>query len=386
MERARRRRCLRTLTLAAAGAAALSAAGASAMAATGHPVSPAAGACAKASGPTRVGHFSGIIRPVAVKNACPRIRAGDPAKGTPPLLFHGGNVMGTSSTGAVVITPIFWDPTGFGMATAYKNIITTYLSGVAAASGQHTNVFSTLTEYSGANGSILYKVKMGTAINDTDALPASGCTVGSKDKTGIYADNTGYKACLDDAQIRTEANKVRKAHKLPANLAHIYVVFLPKHVEACFHSGSTTTSANQCAINHYPSATFCAYHSLATSSHVVYANMAFPVYKSPTGFTCGSDGSFGVVETPNGNADADTEVSPTSHEIMEAITDPDTQTGWYDSSGFENGDECAYVYGTTQGTAGSRYNQVIGGHHYLTQEEFSNNDYASTGGGCLPSE
>ena len=32
---------------------------------------------------------------------------------------------------------------------------------------------------------------------------------------------------------------------------------------------------------------------------------------------------------------------------MEAITDPDTETGWYDSSGFENGDECAYVYGTT---------------------------------------
>ena len=128
-------------------------------------------------------------------------------------------------------------------------------------------------------------------------------------------------------------------------------MFLPKHVEACFHSGSTTTSANQCAINHYPSAAFCAYHSLAASSHVVYANMAFPVYKSPTGFTCGSDGSLGVVETPNGNADADTEVSPTSHEIMEAITDPDTQTGWYDSSGYENGDECAYVYGATQGTA-----------------------------------
>jgi hypothetical protein len=79
-------------------------------------------------------------------------------------------------------------------------------------------------------------------------------------------------------------------------------------------------------------------------------------------------------------------VSPTSHEIMEAITDPDTSTGWYDSSGFENGDECAYVFGPTQGTAGSFYNQVINGGHYLTQEEFSNRDFAATGGGCLQGE
>jgi hypothetical protein len=29
---------------------------------------------------------------------------------------------------------------------------------------------------------------------------------------------------------------------------------------------------------------------------------------------------------------------------------------------------------------------VINGHHYLTQEEFSNKDFAKTGGGCLQSE
>ena len=64
--------------------------------------------------------------------------------------------------------------------------------------------------------------------------------------------------------------------------------------------------------------------------------------------------------------DAETEVSPTSHEILEAITDPDTQTGWYD---YENGDECAYVYGPTKGAAGRYYNQVINHRHYLSQSE-----------------
>jgi len=114
--------------------------------------------------------------------------------------------------------------------------------------------------------------------------------------------------------------------------------------------------------------------------------MPFPIYSSPVGFTCGSDARFPQIETPNGDPDADTEVSPTSHEIMEAITDPDTSTGWYDSSGFENGDECAYVFGATQGASGQLYNQVIHRRHYLTQEEFSNLDFAKTGGGCLQSE
>jgi hypothetical protein len=34
---------------------------------------------------------------------------------------------------------------------------------------------------------------------------------------------------------------------------------------------------------------------------------------------------------------------------MEAITDPDTVSGWYDQINYEHGDECAYVYGTPVG-------------------------------------
>ena len=68
---------------------------------------------------------------------------------------------------------------------------------------------------------------------------------------------------------------------------------------------------------------------------------------------------------------------------MEATTDPDTTTGWYDSTGYENGDECAYVYGVTRGSGTRQYNQTINDDHFLTQEEFSNIDFAQTGGGCL---
>jgi hypothetical protein len=338
-------------------------------------------ACSQAP---RMGHIAGIV---PAMGRCPSNAAritSDPAQGTPPLLFHGGSVMMTPSTSPLVITPIFWDPSGHPISSAYTSLIQTYLNDVAAASGQNTNVFSVLNEYSGTNGQIHYSVSVGTAVNDTDALPASGCRLARSDRTGIYADGSGYNACLDDAQLQTEINSVTAARGLPRNLAHIYVLYLPKAVESCFNPGSTTTSANACTINHQPSAAFCAYHS-EDSSSAIYANMPYPVYASSTGFTCGTDGNFGVVESPNSNPDADVEISPTSHEVSEAITDPDTMTGWYDSSGFEIGDECAFVFGATQGTAGHLFNQTINGGHFLTQEEFSNKDFAITGGGCVQS-
>jgi hypothetical protein len=257
---------------------------------------------------------------------------------------------------------------------------------VASQSGKHTNVYSTTNQYTGTNGTSAYWIKAGTTIVDTRPL-TKDCTVGVKDKVGIYADNTGYNSCVSDNTIVSETEAVRTAHSLPADYKHIYVMFLPKHVESCFNPGTTTTSANSCTINHYPSAAYCAYHGQNTGTGEVYANMPFPIYSGPTvQFTCTDEGLGGGIQSPNANPDADVELSPTSHEIEEAITDPDVSTGWYDASGFENGDECAYVYGALQGTAGSHYNQVINTRHYLTQEEFSNRDFATTGGGCLQSE
>jgi hypothetical protein len=316
------------------------------------------------------------------KNAA--VETSDTATGTPPLIFNGGPVMETRSTGPLIVTPIFWSPPGHPMSAAYKLLLSTYLATVSLASGQNSNVFSVLNEYYGNNGQVRYQVRLGVPILDSHPLPADGCQVASTDTTGIYADNSGYNACLDDVQVQAETDRVSAARGLPHNLSHIYVMYLPKHVESCFNAGPTTTSANACTVNYQPSAAYCAYHS-EDPSGAVYANMPYPIYSSKTGFTCGNDINFGVIESPNGNPDADVQISPTSHEISEAITDPDTMTGWYDSSGFEIGDECAYIFGATQGTAGRLYNQVINGFRFLTQEEFSNRDFAKTGGGCVQS-
>jgi hypothetical protein len=351
--------------------------------------SQAGNAClSKVGGPARAGHLGGILYAVPVGAGCSN--TSDAANYFPPLLWHGGPVMGTPKTGPIVVTPIFWDPTGHPMTSSYKNILTRYLRDVAADSGLHTNVYSTLNEYWGSNGAISYQVRLGTPIGDTRPLPADGCILNAKDTSGIYADGSGYDACLDDAQVQAETSRIVRANGLRVDLAHIYVLFLAKHVETCFNAGSTATGNNGCTINHHKSTAYCAYHNMAANG-MVYANLSYPIYHGPGQtvlYTCGSDArsAFGVVQKPNGNADADTEVSPTSHEIMESITDPDVSTGWYDRLGYENGDECAYVYGPPQGTAGAFSNQVINGHHYLTQEEFSNEDFFNTGLGCLQSE
>jgi hypothetical protein len=292
-------------------------------------------------------------------------------------------MMSTRATNdEVVVTPIYWEPTGNAFNASYKATITQYLTDLAHDSGKLTNVFSSLYQYSGSNGGINYKMQLGTPISDTNALPADGCTLESSDGSNVYADSSGYSHCLDDAQVNAETNAVVSGHGLPSGLGHLYVIFLPKHVESCFNPGATNTSANACTLNHQPSAAYCAYHSM-TSGGTVYANMPFPAYESGTGFSCTKETLGGGIQSPNGDTDADVEISPLSHEMAEAITDPDVNTGWYDASGNENGDDCAYIYGTLSGTAGALYNQIVNGHHYLTQEEFSNKDFVANTSGCI---
>ena len=297
-----------------------------------------------------------------------------------------GDVMSTRATGPLVIVPIFWAPSGYSFTASYENVINEYIRDVAAASGQLTNVFSVLTEYYGNNGVINYRFRAGPSLSATNAFPTTGnCTVSAADTSGIYNDGTGYTACLDDNNLQAEVDTVTAAHGLPHNLSYIYEVFLPKHVEGCFFPGSDATN-NFCTINNEPTAAYCAYHSTDNNA-AVYSSMNYPIYGSATGFTCGTEARFPVEESPNGNPDADTEISPLSHETSEAVTDPDTETGWYDSTGNEIGDDCAYIFGATGGTAGHLYNQTINGQHFITQEEFSNRVFSRSGGteGCVQS-
>ena len=120
----------------------------------------------------------------------------------------------------------------------------------------------------------------------------------ANDTLNIYADNSGYNACLDDAQVTGETDRIVAALGMPVDYGHIYVMYLPKHVESCSKAGSTGRTGTV-QINHQPSALYCAYHSQdrATPS----TRTCLPHLHSQVGFTCGSDASFPDVQSPNGD-------------------------------------------------------------------------------------
>jgi len=299
---------------------------------------------------------------------------GNPSCGlcAPPLRFHAGlPVMGglSATPGEATLTPIFWAPSGYTFPSSYKLIIDGYLANVAAASGTQTNVFGVSEQYyqqasSGApQRHIQYLVHAGAEVDVADPYPAPdvhGCTAAS-----------GYRACVSDAALQAEVHTAAVAHGLVEDDAHLYLVFFPPGVETC-ENAAPAGSTTPCSINVY-----CAYHSgfFDVDKIAVYANEPYPDLNGCSDIVNGA-------QAPNGDAYADAAVSLVSHEANEAITD--AFGAWFDGAGYENGDECSYVYGTPLGSTGvppgpgatgTAYNQTINGAHYYTQDEFSNDDY-----------
>lgn len=81
---------------------------------------------------------------------------------------------------------------------------------------------------------------------------------------------------------------------------------------------------------------------------------------------------------PSGDSAANGMASIMAHESEEAISDPDLNA-WYDSSGAENADKCAWKFGPkSTASNGSTYNQTLGGYQWLIQMNWEN----MSGGGC----
>jgi sugar lactone lactonase YvrE len=76
--------------------------------------------------------------------------------------------------------------------------------------------------------------------------------------------------------------------------------------------------------------------------------------------------------SPNGDPGADAMVSVIAHELDESATDPDLNA-WYDSSGMENADKCAWTFGATYTESnGSLANMKLGARDYLIQQNWLN--------------
>ena len=293
---------------------------------------------------------------------------GASAQGPSPLdsIFHnldynGGPVMPSNTN-----YTFYWDPSGAPSYPAdYQPGIDRFFEDLAHDSGGAQNVDSVSGQYNDAAGEHAgYSSQFGGTIVDTNPYPAGGCSeVTSR--------------CVADYQIQAELRSYLAAHNLPMDLQHEYFVLLPPGVETCFGTFNAYCSAG--TVPHVRER-FCAYHGITriegTPKVIVYANDPYL-----DGGQCDSGNH------PNAST-SDATISSLSHEHNESTTDPEPNTGWTDwasgsATGYEIGDKCRTFnpeteYGTPLGVApdGASYNQLINGHEYWVQQEWSNQGHA----------
>jgi PKD repeat protein len=263
------------------------------------------------------------------------------------LDYNGGPVMPSNTNFTV-----YWRPEGFSTnyPAGYKEGVNRYLADLAHDSGGNQNVDSVSTQYNDAAGEFAnYESHFGGELIDTHAYPANGCTRAS--------------TCLSDQQIREELVRFVAEQKLPTDLTHEYFLLTPPEVESCFEGGA----ASECSAGS-TAPVFCAYHGNVPTEggELIYSNDPFV-----TGIVGCDDGNH-----PNESPSDGALEGGLSHEHNESITDPEPNNAWTDFGGEigENGDKCAGQMGEPLGKTetGKNFNQIVNGHDYWYQEEWSN--------------
>jgi hypothetical protein len=307
----------------------------------------AAGSAASAAPPARI---AGVVTHAGAPHAFDALAAASPndmSLNTQPCDAASWCWVMRTNT----VYTIYWMPSGSTCAAvscaSYESTINRYFADVAAASGSNTNVYSNDTQYYDATGTIAYDSTFGGSYVDTSAFPASGCTDGSD------------AVCLSNQALEAEIQSVITAQHWPDGKTSLFFILLPSGIGSCYGGTHCTTD---------PVNGWCAYHSGfmgANSSPVLYAAEPFD------GTITGCHGATGQ-GFPNGT-DADAAINTISHEQNEAITDP-WGNAWFNANYEEVGDLCAWIFGSQLGTAsnGEPYNQLINGHPYSVQEEYSN--------------
>jgi hypothetical protein len=251
-----------------------------------------------------------------------------PAARTLLITNHGGPVM-TASTGtnAYVIWYGAW-------AAGGKTILTDFLSSIGGS------------PYFGIN----------TTYTDT-----AGARVANKVTLAGQTTDPGTATTLSDAGILTIVSNAITSGRLPKDTNGVYFVLTAAGVTES--SGFLTK--------------YCGWHS---NGSVSGSDIKYSFVGDPTGSSLASCAQQ-TTASPNGNPGVDGMTSVIAHELEESVTDPDLNA-WYDSRGNENGDKCAWTFGTTYAAAGGGLaNMKLGARDFLIQRNWKAG--ASTAQGCF---
>jgi len=255
----------------------------------------------------------------------------------PNVVYHGGSVTRTST-----VYTIYWGPPPDTIPDSYQTLIDRWFTDVGGSA-----LYNVLTQY--------YEGNPPLHIQNASTLGGSWMdTVNPYPHAGTFADP------LLDSDIRAEVERAIAANGWPnGGLNAAFFVFTAEGIESC-------ADATDCTIGTaFPA--YCAYHwsfFSASSDVILYANMPYAgTWSSGFPYNCGI-----ANPSPNDDPDADVEISIASHEQFEIVSDP-LGDAWYDRTGEEIADKCAYQYGSV---AVDGSNVTVNGNPYLVQEEWSN--------------
>ena len=225
------------------------------------------------------------------------------------LIYHNGPVM----PGVMRAYVTFWEPAGSYVSSRYNSLILRYFRDIGSSALYHN-----ITQYKDAQGESARRVVLADSWVDTRG----------------YAGQT-----ISDTQIQQEVMHAMGTKGWQANMSSAFFVFTSKGENICIKGA--------CSFQQ-----FCGYHS-SFNGNILY--LALP-------YTATNLAACAVPSSPNGDLDAESTISITSHEQMEAATDP-LLSGWFDAQGSEIGDKCAWQFGRPV---------TLNGHSYMLQKEWDN--------------
>jgi len=160
---------------------------------------------------------------------------------------------------------------------------------------------------------------------------------------GVFVDSQKAASSISDTQLRSYLASLFNARKVPFSPNYVYGLFLPSGMKVTLSSTSASCTS------------FCGYHGHFSYSGYDIKYISFPY---PNCSAC----------SLSGKTIADMLTIITSHELREAVTDPDFNA-WYDGLGYEADDKCAWH---------NLYQMSKGG--FWVQPEYSNGGTVSRSG------
>jgi hypothetical protein len=247
------------------------------------------------------------------------------------IIYHGGPVLGTVSGKPVHLYFIYygkWSTKDPGGPAILHNF------GANLGGSPYWNILTTYKE------------------------PTSGTTIkNAMHLAGEYTDTGSQGSNLSDTTLQTVVTSAITGGHLPLDTNAIYHVLTSPEVNE---------TSGFCSA-------YCGFHNHMTVSgkDVKYSFIGDPVHCTAQGGVadCNADAN-NITQSPNNDPGVDAMISVLAHESEEATSDPDLNA-WFFSNGEEDGDKCAYLYGTTHPVGnGSDFNVTIGGANYLIQQNW----------------